>query len=122
MTGGDIWVMPALGGTPRKIAKDGNFPSWSPDGTKKVFARRRIGLFEVAASGGETRAIKLATRGAYYPAYTSRIPINLFEDPRNAINVIAATGGGRSANRHRATSSLGRLLSVRDLQRQPRGQ
>ena len=29
MTGGDIWVMPALGGIPRRIVKDGNFPSWS---------------------------------------------------------------------------------------------
>ena len=93
MTGGDIWVMPALGGTPRKIAKDGNFPSWSPDGTKIVFARNRIGLFEVAASGGDVRAIKLPTRGAYYPAYSSDARWIFFEDGRNAINVIAATGG-----------------------------
>ena len=93
MTGGDIWVMPALGGTPRKIAKDGNFPSWSPDGTKIVFARNRIGLFEVAASGGAVRAIQLPTRGAYYPAYSSDARWIFFEDARNAINVIAATGG-----------------------------
>ena len=93
MTGGDIWVMPALGGTPRKIAKDGNFPSWSPDGTKIVFARNRIGLFEVAASGGDVRAIKLPTQGAYYPAYSSDARWIFFEDGRNAINVIAATGG-----------------------------
>ena len=94
MTGGDIWVMPALGGTPRRIAKDGNFPSWSPDGTKIVFARNRIGLFEVAASGGDVRAIKLPT---------AREPITLRTRPmpdgsssrtrRNAINVVAATGG-----------------------------
>ena len=64
MVGGDIWVMPALGGTPRRVARDGNFPSWSPDGTRIVFARNRIGLFEVAASGGEPRAIPLADESA----------------------------------------------------------
>ena len=93
MAGGEIWVMPALGGIPRRIAKDGNFPSWSPDGTKIVFARNRIGLFEVAASGGDVRAIKLPTQGAYYPAYSSDARWIFFEDGRNAINVIAATGG-----------------------------
>jgi eukaryotic-like serine/threonine-protein kinase len=93
MTGGDIWVMPALGGTPHKIAKDGNFPSWSPDGMKIVFVRKRIGLFEVAASGGDVRAIKLPTQGVFYPAYSSDARWIFFEDARNAINVVAATGG-----------------------------
>ena len=32
LMGGDVWVMPALGGVPRRIAEDGNFPAWSPDG------------------------------------------------------------------------------------------
>ena len=73
MKGGDIWVMPALGGTPRRIAKDGNFPSWSADGTKIVFARDRIGVFEVPASGGDVHEIKMpgTPQNFYYPVYSS---------------------------------------------------
>ena len=73
MKGGDIWVMPALGGTPRRIARDGNFPSWSSDGTKIVFARNRIGVFEVPASGGDVHEIKMpgTPRVFYYPVYSS---------------------------------------------------
>jgi serine/threonine protein kinase len=73
MAGGDIWVMPALGGVPRRIARNGNFPSWSPDGTKIVFSRHRIGLFEVSAAGGDLRAIQLPgdPQVIYYPAYSS---------------------------------------------------
>ena len=73
MKGGDIWVMPALGGTPRRIAKDGNFPSWSADGTKIIFARDRVGVFEVPASGGDVHEIEMpdTARNAYYPVYSS---------------------------------------------------
>jgi eukaryotic-like serine/threonine-protein kinase len=95
MMGGDIWIMPALGGTPRRVAKDGNFPSWSPDGSKIVFARYRIGLFEVAASGGEAREIKLPNtpRQFYYPAYSSDTRWVFFEDSANGISVVPSAGG-----------------------------
>ena len=35
---GDIWVMPALGGTARLLAKDAFYPAWSPDGKEIVYA------------------------------------------------------------------------------------
>jgi Tol biopolymer transport system component len=95
MMGGDIWIMPALGGTPRRVAKDGNFPSWSPDGSKIVFARYRIGLFEVAASGSGAHEIKLpnAPRQIYYPAYSSDSRWVFFEDSANGINAVPSAGG-----------------------------
>ena len=36
LMGGDIWVMPALGGNARRAAQDGNFPSWSREDRKSV--------------------------------------------------------------------------------------
>jgi eukaryotic-like serine/threonine-protein kinase len=95
MMGGDIWIMPALGGTPRRVAKDGNFPSWSRDGSKIVFARYRIGLFEVAASGGGAHEIKLpnAPRQIYYPAYSSDSRWVFFEDSANGVSAVPSAGG-----------------------------
>ncbi|MEO8348215.1 MAG: protein kinase [Acidobacteriota bacterium] len=61
-TGGDIWVMPALGGSPRRIAEAGNFPSWSPDGSSLVFTgggEDEKKIFRVSAAGGEAREIPL---------------------------------------------------------------
>jgi Tol biopolymer transport system component/DNA-binding winged helix-turn-helix (wHTH) protein len=35
---GGLWLMPALGGTPRQISELGSAPAWSPDGTKLAFS------------------------------------------------------------------------------------
>jgi eukaryotic-like serine/threonine-protein kinase len=61
-TGGDIWVMPALGGSPRRIAESGNFPSWSSDGSSLVFmggGAFKKKIFRVPASGGEAQEIPI---------------------------------------------------------------
>jgi len=61
-TGGDVWVMPALGGSPRRIADAGNFPSWSPDGSSLVFTgggEDTKKIYRVSAAGGEVREIPL---------------------------------------------------------------
>ena len=61
-TGGDVWVMPALGGNARRIAESGNFPSWSSDGTTIVYMgggdfNKKI--YRVAAAGGDPREIPI---------------------------------------------------------------
>jgi eukaryotic-like serine/threonine-protein kinase len=35
--GGDIWLTPALGGHARRLAADGNFPVWHPNGLSLVY-------------------------------------------------------------------------------------
>ncbi|HXE74888.1 MAG TPA: hypothetical protein VNN18_04520 [Candidatus Xenobia bacterium] len=40
---GDIWVMPALGGTPRRVVQDAYCPAWSPDGARIVYVAWRAG-------------------------------------------------------------------------------
>jgi TolB protein len=62
MLGGDIYVMPALGGPARWIA-EGNFPSWSPDARSIVFVSGRWfnrRLYVVPASGGNPQEIPVA--------------------------------------------------------------
>ncbi len=53
--GGDIFIVPALGGSPAKLVEDGYYPAWSPDGKKIVFQSIREGqwdLWVVSAEGG----------------------------------------------------------------------
>jgi serine/threonine-protein kinase len=35
--GGDVWIVPALGGPARRVAENGNFPSWRPDGKQIIY-------------------------------------------------------------------------------------
>jgi len=70
LLGGDVWVMPVLGGPPRKIVEDGNFPSWSPDGQTIYFARAvdyRSEIRRVAVTGGESIAIPIRLPAAVRP-------------------------------------------------------
>jgi Tol biopolymer transport system component len=73
-THGDIYLVPALGGTPAKLVEDGHYPSWSPDGKRIVFMSNRGGevhLWTVAAEGGAPQSL---TSGAtvidYQPAWS----------------------------------------------------
>jgi Tol biopolymer transport system component len=35
--GGDVWVVPTLGGQARRVASDGNYPVWHPSGRKVAY-------------------------------------------------------------------------------------
>src|SRR5262245_39576173 len=63
--GGDIWVMPTLGGPARRSVSNGNFPSWTPDGSGIPYAH---GTFShghsgrVSPTGAGSRDIPIASR------------------------------------------------------------
>ncbi len=65
---GDLWVMPALGGTPRRIAEDAYYPSWSPDGKKLVYQCLRQEHWDLctrdADGGGEPHPLGLERMNA----------------------------------------------------------
>jgi Tol biopolymer transport system component len=58
---GGLYVIPALGGTPRKISNFGYYPRWSPDGTQILFQPVSFGilnsLFVVSLDGGEPKPV-----------------------------------------------------------------
>ena len=72
LLGGDIWVMPALGGSARRIAESGNFPSWSPDGTAIIYTHGtswfRQKMYRVSAQGGDPKEIPITFKSDESPA------------------------------------------------------
>ena len=101
LMGGDIWIMPALGGSERKIVEAGNFPSWSPDGSSLIYTSGPIGrqkILSIPASGGEPREILLKStsdnRNVFYPSYSSDGRWIVFEKQQgDEIYVVSAIGG-----------------------------
>ena len=82
LLGGDIWIMPALGGSARRIAESGNFPSWSPDGSTIIYTRGTTWfqpkMQRVSAQGGEPQDIPITFASNeppqpfwLYPSYSS---------------------------------------------------
>jgi eukaryotic-like serine/threonine-protein kinase len=98
MVGGDIWTMPALGGTPRRIVENGNFPSWSPDGSTLVYVHgtfRDTHLALVPAEGGTSRDLEIEETflGRYFfPSFSQDGRWILYQNG-GRIEVVAAVGG-----------------------------
>ena len=102
-TGGDIWVMPALGGSPRRIAVSGNFPSWSPDGSSLVFmggGAFKKEIFRVPASGGQAQEIPIRPakgegvfRYILYPTLSPDGKWFLFQSEQFRVHVVPSSGG-----------------------------
>ncbi len=58
--GGDIWIAPALGGQPRRLAQNGNFPVWHPDGRRIAYvsgSEDHRSILQIPAEGGSPRAV-----------------------------------------------------------------
>ena len=96
--GGGIWIMPALGGAPRRIVARGNFPSWTPDGSGIFYVHgtfREPHIARVPATGGESRDLPIEEPAAlryFYPRVSADGRWLLFQNGRR-IEVVSAEGG-----------------------------
>jgi Tol biopolymer transport system component len=77
--GGGIYVMPALGGEPRLIAREGRQPRFSPDGSRIAYVTGRGtstggategSLFVVPSSGGTAQMLVSGDVGAAFPVWS----------------------------------------------------
>lgn len=80
-----IWLVPALGGAPRRLTDFGSHPGWSPDGSALVF--QSSGVTDIAAGG---------------PAVVS--PSSLFTVPRAGGSPVTLTRPGAPPGGHGAPS------------------
>jgi Tol biopolymer transport system component len=103
LLGGDIWIMPALGGSPRRIAESGNFPSWSPDGTSIIYTSGtswfRQKMYRVSAQGGDPKEISITFKSDeapapfwLHPSYSADERLIAF-DAGGKIFLVSAMGG-----------------------------
>jgi len=97
--GGDLWVVPALGGAARRLAPDANSPIWRPDG-KGIFyisgAENRREILEVSPSGGPPRAILAGDASSFEIARIACSPDGRwvsFETQSEGIFLLPASGG-----------------------------
>ena len=115
LLGGDIWVMPALGGSARRIVESGNFPSWSADGKTIIFTSGTSGfqskLRRVDSKGGPPQDISVKFTADeplaafwFYSSYSSDMRWISFEGDGN-IFVVNSEGGEarRIVKGHRPT-------------------
>jgi len=100
---GDVWVMPALGGTARRVAENAYFPSWSPDGKSLVYQALREGQWQLwiqAADGAEApRQLKLDgldVTVVSQPAWSpdgNWVAFTAGAAPQMSVYVVASAGG-----------------------------
>ncbi|HET9793305.1 MAG TPA: protein kinase [Thermoanaerobaculia bacterium] len=66
--GGDLWVVPSLGGQARRLAPDANSPAWDPTGKRIAYVsgpESHRSIIEIPADGGAPRTV-LAARASTF--------------------------------------------------------
>jgi eukaryotic-like serine/threonine-protein kinase len=97
--GGDLWVVPALGGAARRLAPDANSPTWRPDGKGILYVsgpENRRAILEVLPGGGAPRAILASDASSFEIARIACSPDGRwvsFETQTDGIFLLPVSGG-----------------------------
>jgi len=63
----DIWEIPALGGTPRRVILNATDPAWSPDGHSLAYENLSTGTIWVSSASGQNGRQLLSTEPGRFP-------------------------------------------------------
>jgi len=101
--GGDLWVLPALGGGARRLAPDANFPAWRPDGSAILYVsgpENARSILEVPAGGGTARAVLPSEKSQWEIMGIACSPdgrwISLETQPQGLVLIPASGGAAHS--------------------------
>jgi len=98
--GGDLWIIPALGGNARRLAPDANYPAWRPDGGAVLYVsgpEDHRSLREVAPDGTSPREVLTSADSMWEilrPHYSPDGRWITFEGREGTIFLLP-TGGGK---------------------------
>lgn len=92
---GDLFVMPVLGGTARKVAENAYDPSWSPDGSRLAFRSNRDGewiIKTISLRDGNAAPVPGVRPPAFLPAWSPNGRWLTYIDGQE-VYVVGADGG-----------------------------
>ena len=99
-SGGDVFIVPALGGAAVKLVSDAYYPAWSPDGREIAYVTGRMGnrdLWVIPAAGGQPRRLVRDESFDYHPSWSPDgkwIAYASFDlPPTFSIRIVSAAGG-----------------------------
>ncbi len=114
----DIYVLPAVGGTPRQITHDRRLVeslTWTADTSGVIFSSDRGGkfaLWKVRLRGGEPQRLPVGTEDAYQPAVSPATNSLLYTESSATWNILGfRLRAGREANRHREAEKPAAIVS-----------
>ena len=97
--GGDLWIVPTLGGPARRLAPDANYPAWRPDGRRVLYVTGREShraIMEISADGTAPRAVLPESESRWEILWVEASPDGRwvsFEDQLEAVYLMPAAGG-----------------------------
>jgi Tol biopolymer transport system component len=98
-TGGDLWIAPTLGGQARRLARDANFPAWSPDGRRIACSsgpENHRAILEVDVESGTSRPLLPAAASSWETIrinYSPSGPWITFGSDTGKVLILPAAGG-----------------------------